>query len=202
MNKEQPESQLPEFQNNSSDQRQPDSQTDSVNNDHQSSEPQSDNDLNTSLEIKNTSKSINQTFDKNQSKTFQNKWSKIENKSLLSFCKIKKNKWKEISKNLPQRSDNSVKNQFFALIRKGLRKACKSIGLSNNTNKVNTIKPKVLIAFFEKSYQFSHQETTETVCVSNLIETFALSDEYWILDDRQKWMEIIPFLLSDLNAMK
>lgn len=41
--------------------------------------------------------------------------------------------------------------------------------------KINTIKPKVLLDFFEKSFVFNFGEVPSTVVVSELIERFALS---------------------------
>lgn len=76
---------------------------------------------------------------------------------------------------MSNRNDNSVKNQFFALLRKGLRKACRSVGLTHNTMKINTFKPKVLLEFFEKSFVFDFEDSPANIVVSELIERFALT---------------------------
>jgi hypothetical protein len=81
------------------------------------------------------------------------KWTEAENQKLFSLYKIHRNSWKEISKNISGRTDKSIKNQFFALLRKGLRKACKSIGMTHNTMKINTIKPKMLLDFFDSPFK-------------------------------------------------
>lgn len=103
------------------------------------------------------------------------KWTMSENKQLFLLYNQKKNHWKEISKCINNRNDNSVKNQFFALLRKGLRKACRSVGLTHNTMKINTFKPKVLLDFFEKSFVFNFENVPVNIVVSELIEKFALT---------------------------
>lgn len=61
------------------------------------------------------------------------------------------NSWKTIAKNFEGRSDNGIKNQFFAMIRKSLRKARKSLKQNYNTTHVNEIKPKMLSKFLTLS---------------------------------------------------
>ena len=102
------------------------------------------------------------------------KWTLQENIELFALYASKKNHWKEISKSLQNRSDNSIKNQFFALLRKGLRKACRSVGLTHNTMKINTIKPKVLLDFFEKTLCIKTEIQNKIVVLSEYVEKFAL----------------------------
>ena len=59
------------------------------------------------------------------------------------------NKWKKISNNFPGRTDNSIKNQFFSIVRKSMRNARKLLGKSENTAIINQIKPKVLSQFIK-----------------------------------------------------
>ena len=132
----------------------------------------------------------------------QKKWTFEENKLLLTIYKNKKNHWKEISKEIPNRNDNSIKNQFFALIRKGLRKAYKSIGLTDNTNKVNTIKPKILLDFFDKTLVYQINDSFEQLKMSSIIEEFALNEFQKNLTENPQMKEIIEFLIKELNSMK
>lgn len=62
------------------------------------------------------------------------------------------------------------------MIRKGLRKACRSIGLINNTAKINMIKPKVLLDFFESTYQVECNNFSRTIQISQFIEYYSLTD--------------------------
>ncbi|CAG9321063.1 unnamed protein product [Blepharisma stoltei] len=49
-------------------------------------------------------------------------WSKEEERILFRQQMLYGNRWSEIGKHLPGRSDNSIKNQFYSAIRKNLRK--------------------------------------------------------------------------------
>ena len=75
------------------------------------------------------------------------KWKIEENKNLFARHKELGNHWKQIAGFFPGRTDNSVKNNFFSLIRKSLRNACKIIGKVSNTKLINKIKPKILSEF-------------------------------------------------------
>ena len=126
------------------------------------------------------------------------KWTFDENRQLFALYRAKQNHWKEISKDLVARTDNAAKNQFFALIRKGLRKACRSIGLTNNTAKINMIKPKVLLDFFESTYNVESTSFSKTIVISEFIEYYALTDRppCGIYDAHKR--EIINQLMSHL----
>lgn len=139
---------------------------------------------------------------RNEKKKPNSKWTFEENKRLLSIYKIKKNKWKDISVDIPNRNDNCVKNQFFALMRKALRKACKSIGMTHNTIKVNTIKPKVLLDFFDKNYNFFYNNRSANIQISSFIERHALSEKNNSSEKSDEWTELVNFLLENLISLK
>lgn len=71
-------------------------------------------------------------------------WGSEENKKLFKFHEEYGSKWKQISLNFPGRNDNEVKNQFFSIVRKSLRKARRFVLTNQNKTNVNAIKPKVL----------------------------------------------------------
>lgn len=106
----------------------------------------------------------------------RDKWSIEENKRLLELYQQKQNHWKEISSSLEGRTDNAAKNQFFALMRKGLRKACRTIGFTSNTIKINGLKPKVLLDFFQLERDFEVDGQLHKVNVAELIDHYALSE--------------------------
>ena len=56
------------------------------------------------------------------------KWTQEDNEKLFKLHEELGNHWKDIARHYPGRSDNSIKNNFFSLIRKSLRNACKIIG--------------------------------------------------------------------------
>lgn len=63
---------------------------------------------------------------------------------LLELHRTSGSHWKSIADFFPGRTDNGIKNQFFSLVRKSLRKARKTVSKNANTAEVNAIKPKVL----------------------------------------------------------
>ena len=132
----------------------------------------------------------------------QEMWSYEENRKLFGLYYLKKNHWKEISKEFGNRSDNSAKNQFFAMIRKGLRKACRSIGMMNNTAKINMIKPRVLLDFFETVFRVECNNTTLTIRICKLIEYYCLTERPLcsLYDNHKK--EIISQLIGQLTRNK
>lgn len=75
-------------------------------------------------------------------------WQADDNAKLLDLHESLGSHWKVIAQSFPGRTDNSVKNQFFSLVRKSLRKARKSVSKNANTAEVNAIKPKILSNLF------------------------------------------------------
>ena len=71
-------------------------------------------------------------------------WNAEDNRKLLHLHELSGSKWKDIALHFPGRTDNSIKNQFFSLVRKSLRKARKAVSRNANTAEVNAIKPKIL----------------------------------------------------------
>ena len=67
----------------------------------------------------------------------KDKWSKKENKQLFNLFYEIGCKWKEIAEYFKGRTDNSIKNQFFSLIRKSLRTARKLLEKHSNTALIN-----------------------------------------------------------------
>lgn len=75
------------------------------------------------------------------------KWTQEENKRLFELQKVHGSRWKEIANFFPKRTDNGIKNQFFSIIRKSLRKACKASNINIGSNVINNVKPKILSEF-------------------------------------------------------
>ena len=64
--------------------------------------------------------------------------SKNEIKSLFNLHQKYGSQWKLISQHLPGRTDNFLKNQFFSLLRKGMKKLCVCFKISeSNINQVS-----------------------------------------------------------------
>lgn len=64
-------------------------------------------------------------------------------------------KWIDIAQHFPgryilflSRSDNNVKNRFYSIVRKSVRKMCRYIGVKTTSMKVYSIKPSTLSRIF------------------------------------------------------
>lgn len=96
------------------------------------------------------------------------KWSLKENETLFHLFDKIGPKWKNISENFEGRSDNCIKNQFFSLVRKGLRNSLKVLGVSAKSISVNKIKPKILSLMMTKKLDldyFLDKDESLKICV-------------------------------------
>ena len=109
-----------------------------------------------------------------QSKKKENKkkWSLEENKKLFKLHIEIGNKWKKIAEKFKGRTDNSLKNNFFSIIRKALRSAYKVIGKQSNTNFINKIKPKVLSKFVVEEIFVDFKDYNGNILEKNKEESF------------------------------
>ena len=64
------------------------------------------------------------------------------------------NQWRKIASYFPGKTDNLIKNKFFALTRKALRLASKLVDRPNSTQWVNSLKPKVISDLMDRKFDF------------------------------------------------
>lgn len=108
----------------------------------------------------------------------RSKWKLEDSKQLFKLHRRYTNHWKTIAEHFAGRTDNSIKNQFFSMIRKALRKACKVLGNNSNTGAINKIKPKILANYLALEFEIDLDESgNEKVKVSlrDFVQKFAFS---------------------------
>lgn len=88
-------------------------------------------------------------------------WVEEKNRRLIERHQAIGSQWKTIAKSFPGETDNSVKNQFFSLVRKSLRRAKKVVSKEVNTIEVNNIKPRVLSNILSRELTLQLSESVQ-----------------------------------------
>lgn len=131
------------------------------------------------------------------------KWTQDSNKLLLDYHSKYGNKWKLIATKFVGRTDNAIKNQFFSIIRKGLRKASKVAGNTITSEAINSIKPKILSDFLNKVLILDIHNSRKEVCIREFIERFTFTKMNEIVGSFSKTDKIIvEKVIDDLQHMK
>lgn len=76
-------------------------------------------------------------------------WTTQEEEKLFAAHAKLGNKWKEIARDMPGRTDNSVKNHFYSTVRRALRRLDKHFGFRDSTKKMRGLKPAALTLLLE-----------------------------------------------------
>eukprot|EP01017_Pseudomicrothorax_dubius_P040169 TRINITY_DN6248_c0_g1_i3.p1 TRINITY_DN6248_c0_g1~~TRINITY_DN6248_c0_g1_i3.p1 ORF type:complete len:355 (+),score=50.82 TRINITY_DN6248_c0_g1_i3:157-1221(+) len=88
-------------------------------------------------------------------------WTPQEEASLFDAHRKLGNRWTEIAKLLPGRYENSIKNHFYSLLRRSLRRLIKHIGEKRSTEKIKSIKPGVLAKLIHDPNVFEQPDLVE-----------------------------------------
>lgn len=81
----------------------------------------------------------------------KNAWTEKEEQAMFEAHQRHGNRWTEIAKHFPGRTDNDIKNHFYSMLRRSLRRVNKLLGLRNSTQRIRLIKPSVLSNIFSNS---------------------------------------------------
>ena len=112
--------------------------------------------------IKKTAKQCRERWTQNLAPSVKKqKWSNLQNSKLFELFRKKGNKWKSIATFFDGKTDNSVKNKFFSLIRKSLRLICKILKMKKNTEKINIFTGKFLSEFMKQDFFLDFESVEE-----------------------------------------
>ncbi|CAD8115692.1 unnamed protein product [Paramecium sonneborni] len=103
-----------------------------------------------SMGYKRSGKSCKERFH-NQLNPYINKdqWTQNEVDKLFELQSKYGNRWRIIAKELPYRTDGLIKNYFYSLVRKVLRRLSKTVnGTKNGSQMTKTLKPSVISQIF------------------------------------------------------
>lgn len=106
------------------------------------------------------------------------KWSHEDNIKLFQLHRELGSHWKEIAARFSKRTDNGIKNQFFSIIRKSLRKACKYCQLAIPPSAINSIKPRILSEFLNSDLSVEGEHANShrpAIKISELVHRFAFN---------------------------
>ena len=114
------------------------------------------------------------------------KWKISEKKRLFDLHRKIGNKWKDLAVQFEGRSDNSVKNQFFCMVRKGIRNCLKFYNFQFEYRFVKEVKPRVLANFFlmklkifvPKGVNGEDIGSFKNIWVSEFIEKYFFIEEF------------------------
>ena len=147
-------------------------------------------------------KQIKLRWENNLSPTLSTEsWDACELRKLLDLYRTHGNKWKVIAGHFKGRTDNSVKNRFFGLIRKGLRIAMRLIKTSSNTcftHMVNKLKPKVLSDAINKQVKYKYNGVLKHNNFGLLIERYAFAEYPYLKSNFKEEDRIVLESLFDM----
>ncbi len=133
-------------------------------------------------------------------------WTDQANRQLFELHRRYGSRWKDIASHYEGRTDSGIKNQFFSIIRKSLRKACKFSGLAVSPATINSIKPKILSQFLRIEGGASGSGSSRSdsrLRMSELILQFAFGKECEIGQETKRvYRSVLEHGLEQLERLK
>jgi hypothetical protein len=136
-------------------------------------------------------------------KASPHEWNQNTNKALFEYHSQLGNRWSEISSKFSGCSETDVKNQFYSIIRKALRKGSKLCGGTQNSTDINLIKPKVLSDFMNRIINLQISGVNQVIKIRDLIQKINLAPFIEIIEsfsDHEK--QTIQKVIDELGKMK
>lgn len=110
-----------------------------------------------------------------------------QKKRIFILHKQNGSKWKKISENFEKRTDNFIKNHFFSLFRKGLRKSLKILNKESINFSVKDFKPRILSVFLRKKIEIKFKNEIFFVDLNEFFMKYIFEDtSYLILNSTEK----------------
>ena len=135
-------------------------------------------------------------------------WSKENLKKIFDYYAEYGSQWTIIASKFQEQTDNTVKNRFFSLLRKALRKMVRLLRNKLNisyTKIINQIKPKVLTTLLERSVTVRKDQKEAKLRIIDIIKEFSFNqvDQLKTEEVNEKYPQVVKVidLAMNMNEM-
>lgn len=161
------------------------------------------------LGCKKTLKEIKSRYiERSQLRKKDQNWSKDNLKKIFNYYLEFGSQWTIIASKFKGQTDNTVKNRFFSLLRKALRKMVRLLRNKLNisyTKIINQIKPKVLTTLLERTITLETEKGNEKMEIIDIVKEFSFNeiDEMTQEEIKEKYPIVVKVvdLAMSMNEM-